>query len=458
MSRLFAVSNRVADPVGGKAAGGLAVGLLAALKQYGGVWFGWGGKIRQGDPSDPTIVRRGNISYATIDLFESDYDDYYNGYSNACLWPLCHYMLGFFRYERRFSEAYRKVNALFARKMLRLLEDDDFIWVHDYHLIPLAAELRRAGVTNPIGFFMHVPFPNIDVLRTLPDHLDILRALTCYDVIGFQTHNDVRSFTEGLAREGLLQARLDDGRFRADGREITVRAYPIGIDVDGVFRMASRSVRSATVSRTIEGLQGRGFIVGVDRLDYSKGLPERFRAFEQLLARYPETRNRLVFMQIAPPTRTGVRAYQDIRRELEQMAGHINGHYAEPDWVPIRYLNRGFSRSILMGLLRAANIGLVTPLRDGMNLVAKEFVAAQDPDNPGALVLSSLAGAAAELEEAVIVNPYDSEGMAEAIQQAANMPLDERRERHASMIDTLRRHDIDAWRTQFVDALQQSRG
>jgi trehalose 6-phosphate synthase len=241
LSRLFAVSNRVADPVGGKAAGGLAVGLLAALKQYGGVWFGWGGKIRQGDPSDPTIVRRGNISYATIDLFESDYDDYYNGYSNACLWPLCHYMLGFFRYERRFSEAYRKVNALFARKMLRLLEDDDFIWVHDYHLIPLAAELRRAGVTNPIGFFMHVPFPNIDVLRTLPDHLDILRALTCYDVIGFQTHNDVRSFTEGLAREGLLQARLDDGRFRADGREITVRAFPIGIDVDGVIRMASRS-------------------------------------------------------------------------------------------------------------------------------------------------------------------------------------------------------------------------
>lgn len=458
MSRLFAVSNRVADPVGGKTAGGLAIGLLAALKQHGGVWFGWGGETRQGDPSDPTIVRRGNISYATIDLFEADYDDYYNGYSNTSLWPLCHYMLGFFRYERRFSEAYRRVNALFARKMLPLLEDDDVIWVHDYHLIPLAAELRRAGVSNPIGFFMHVPFPNIDVLRTLPDHLDILRALTRYNVIGFQTHNDVRSFTEGLAREGLLQARLDDGRFRADGREITAKAFPIGIDVDGVIRMASRSVSSATVSRTVEGLHGRGFILGVDRLDYSKGLPERFRAFEQLLARYPETRNRLIFMQIAPPTRTGVRAYQDIRRELEQAAGHINGHYAEPDWVPIRYLNRGFSRSILMGLLRAANIGLVTPLRDGMNLVAKEFVAAQNPENPGALVLSSLAGAAVELDEAVIVNPYDSEGTAEAIQQAANMPLGERRERHASMIATLRRNDIDAWRTQFVDALLQSGG
>jgi len=458
LSRLVAVSNRVADPAGGKSAGGLAVGLLAALNEEGGLWFGWGGKTRHGEPSAPEIVKKGKIQYATIDLYESDFEDYYNGYSNICLWPLCHYMLGFFRFERRFQDAYRRVNALFARKLLPLLKDDDLIWVHDYHLIPLAAELRRAGVANPIGFFLHVPFPNIDVLRTLPGHLALLRNLTTYDVVGFQTANDVRNFTEGLAREGLLQAKLGHDRYRSGGREIVVAPFPIGIDVDGVARAAERSAISATVSRTIEGLAGRELILGVDRLDYSKGLPERFRAFEELLARYPDTRSRLVYMQFAPPTRTGVRAYQDIREELEQSAGHINGRFAEPDWIPIRYLNRGFSRNMLMGLMRSSGIGLVTPLRDGMNLVAKEYVAAQDPASPGALVLSTLAGAAAELDAAVLVNPFDIEGMAEGIQLAANMALAERRERHHAMLQVLRKNDIEAWRTRFVGTLESVRG
>ena len=454
LSRLVAVSNRVADLKGGKPSGGLAVGLLAALHQNGGLWFGWGGKTRRGEPSSPDIVRKGNIEYATIDLYEADFEDYYNGYSNICLWPLCHYMLGFFRFERRFQEAYRRVNALFARKLLPLLRDDDLIWAHDYHLIPLAAELRRAGVANPVGFFLHVPFPNIDVLRTLPGYIDLLRDLTRYDVIGFQTANDVRNFTEGLSREGLLQAKLGHDQFRSGGREITVAAFPIGIDVDGVIEMAEKSVTGATVGRTLDGLAGRELVLGVDRLDYSKGLPERFRAFEELLVRYPETRSRLVYMQFAPPTRTGVRAYQDIREELERVAGNINGRFAEPDWIPIRYLNRGFSRSMLMGLMRSAKIGLVTPLRDGMNLVAKEYVAAQDPQVPGALVLSTLAGAAAELESAIQVNPFDVEGMAEGIQQAANMPVKERRERYQAMIEVLRRNDIDAWRTRFVETLE----
>jgi trehalose 6-phosphate synthase len=273
-------------------------------------------------------------------------------------------------------------------------------------------------------------------------------------VIGFQTANDVRNFTEGLSREGLLQAKLGHDQFRSGGREITVAAFPIGIDVDGVIEMAEKSVTGATVGRTLDGLAGRELVLGVDRLDYSKGLPERFRAFEELLVRYPETRSRLVYMQFAPPTRTGVRAYQDIREELERVAGNINGRFAEPDWIPIRYLNRGFSRSMLMGLMRSAKIGLVTPLRDGMNLVAKEYVAAQDPQVPGALVLSTLAGAAAELEAAIQVNPFDVEGMAEGIQQAANMPVKERRERHQAMIDVLRKNDIDAWRTRFVETLE----
>ncbi|MGD8976544.1 MAG: trehalose-6-phosphate synthase [Gammaproteobacteria bacterium] len=457
MSRLIAVSNRVADPSTGKTAGGLAVGLLAALRKQGGVWFGWGGKTCKGEPSDPTVVRRGRVSYATVDIDETEFDDYYNGYSNGCLWPLCHYMLNFFQYERRFGVAYQRVNALFARKLRPMLREEDVIWAHDYHLIPLAGELRKAGVENPIGFFLHVPFPNIDVLRTLPGHRLILEMMTRYDVIGFQTSSDVRSFIEGLARVGFLEARLGYDRFRACGREFTAAAFPIGIDVPGVMQMAERSVKSATVKRTEQGLVGRDLIIGVDRLDYSKGLPQRFRAVGELLAKYPDTRGRLVFMQIAPPTRSGVRAYQEIREELEQLTGNINGRFAEPDWAPIRYLNRGFSRNMLMGMLRVARIGLVTPLRDGMNLVAKEFVAAQDPEDPGSLILSSLAGAAEELDAAVIVNPYDAEGVAEAIQRGANMPLGERQERYKSMLTQLQLNDISVWTERFLTALEAVR-
>jgi trehalose 6-phosphate synthase len=453
LSRLVAVSNRVADPKRGKSAGGLAVGLLAALRQRGGLWFGWGGQTCQGEPSDASVSKRGNISFATIDLFEADLDNYYNGYSNICLWPLCHYMLGFFRFERRFEDAYRRVNRLFARKLLPLLTDDDIIWIHDYHLIPLASELRRAGVSNPIGFFLHVPFPNFDVLRSLPGHVNLMRQLCEYDVVGFQTRNDVRNFVEGLDRTDLLEDTLGDTLYRATGRNVTVDAFPIGVDVDGIMRIAEKSVTSATVKRTLQGLAGRDLMIGVDRLDYSKGLPERFRAVEDLLVRYPDTRNRLVFMQFAPPTRTGVRAYQDIRESLERSAGHINGRFAEPDWVPIRYLNRGFSRNMLIGLMRSAQIGLVTPLRDGMNLVAKEYVAAQDPADPGALVLSTLAGAAAELKSAMLVNPFDVEGIAEGIQKAVNMSLSERRDRYHAMIDVLRENSIDAWRRRFIETL-----
>ena len=457
MSRLIAVSNRVADPSAGKTAGGLAVGLLAALRKKGGVWFGWGGRTCHGEPTDPTLVRRGKVSYATVDIDEAEFDDYYNGYSNGCLWPLCHYMLNFYHYERRFARAYQRVNALFARKLRPMLKPDDVIWAHDYHLIPLAGELRKADVANPIGFFLHVPFPNIDLLRTLPGHRLILEMLTRYDVIGFQTSSDVRSFIEGLERVGYLEARLGVDRFRACGRDFTAAAFPIGIDVPGVIQMAERSATSVTVNRMQAGLVGRGLIIGVDRLDYSKGLPERFRAFGELLAQYPDTRGEWVYMQIAPPTRGGVRAYQEIREELEQLAGNINGRFAEPDWAPIRYLNRAFSRSMLMGMLRVARIGLVTPLRDGMNLVAKEFVAAQNPDDPGVLILSSLAGAAEELDAAVIVNPYDKEGVAEAIQRAANMTLGERQERYRSMLNQLRSSDIEVWTDRFLTSLQAVR-
>jgi trehalose 6-phosphate synthase len=454
LSRLVAISNRVAAPSGSKTAGGLAVGILAALRQSGGIWFGWGGKTCHGEPSEPTLERRGEITFATIDIDEADFEGYYNGHCNGSLWPLFHYMLGIFKFERRHQEAYRRVNQTFARKLRPLLKPDDRIWVHDYHLIPLGAELRRAGVEQPIGFFLHVPFPGFDVLRTLPGHRQLLRELAQYDVVGFQTVLDCENFLGGLRSAGLGGERTADGRTIALERSILVGAFPIGIDVEEAQAEAATSIKASAVQRLARDLGERHLVIGVDRLDYSKGLPERFRAFESLLERHPASHRHLVFLQIASPTRTGVRAYEAIRHELEQSAGHINGRFAEPDWTPIRYINRGISRKMLMGYFRVAKIGLVTPIRDGMNLVAKEFVAAQHPGDPGTLVLSRLAGAAAELGDgALLVNPYDAVGVGDAILRAAEMPLAERRERHASMMRVLRGHDIHAWRKGFLDAL-----
>jgi trehalose 6-phosphate synthase len=454
LSRLVAISNRVAAPSGGKSAGGLAVGILAALRQSGGIWFGWGGKTCKGEPAEPKLERRGAVTFATIDISEADFEGYYNGYCNGSLWPLFHYTLGIFKFQRDHAEAYRRVNQTFVRKLRPLLQSDDRIWVHDYHLIPLAEELRHAGVTQPIGFFLHVPFPSFDVLRTLPGHYLLLQALTQYDVVGFQTIQDCENFLGGLRSTGLGGARGPDGRVSALDRVVQVDAFPIGIDVDEAQEQASASMRSSAVQRLAQDLGDRELVIGADRLDYSKGLPERFKAFETLLERHPASHRHLVFLQIASPTRTGVRAYQDIRHALEQAAGHINGRFAEPDWTPIRYINRGISRKMLMGYLRVAKVGLVTPIRDGMNLVAKEFVAAQDPADPGVLVLSRLAGAASELAEgAILVNPYDSVGVADAILKASEMPLEERRERRDLMVRVLREHDIHIWRKRFVDAL-----
>jgi trehalose 6-phosphate synthase len=456
LSRIVAVSNRVA--VGSKSSGGLAVGVLAALEEYGGVWFGWNGEVVNGAVPDPAIEQRGKVTYATMPLGRGDFDDYYNGFSNNILWPLFHFQLGMFRYDRRQFEAYCRVNALFARKLAPLLEPGDLIWVHDYHLILLAAELRRLGVEQPIGFFLHVPFPCLDVLRALPPYQSLLRALCAYDVVGFQTQRDLRSFEENLAQQDFGGVLIGDRRTRAKGRPVRADVFPIGIDVEGIGELAGKAVETAPIERMIKSLRDRQLVIGVDRLDYSKGLPERFRAYERVLEEHESLRGEVVFMQIAPPSRTGVRAYVEIRQQLEQTAGNINGRYAEMDWVPIRYLNRKYSRRTLMGLFRIARVAVVTPLRDGMNLVAKEFVAAQDPQDPGSLVLSTLAGAARELDAATLVNPYDIEEVADGIMRAMQMPLEERCERHEAMLRALKRNDITRWRTRFVETLGAAAG
>ncbi|HEY8521157.1 MAG TPA: trehalose-6-phosphate synthase [Gammaproteobacteria bacterium] len=457
MSRLVAVSNRVALPKRGRPAGGLAVGLLSALNTHGGVWFGWSGKTCEGESSEVKTTASGKITFATFDINEQEYDAYYNGFSNNTLWPLFHSLLGFFSYSRDHYDAYLRVNALFARRLLPLLQPDDIVWVHDYHLLPLAAELRRAGARQPIGFFLHVPFPSYDVLRALPRYDEILRALAVYDVVGVQTRRDLWALQDCFSKPEYDAIVNADGTIDAFGRRFRTGSFPIGIEVDACRALAEQNLSHPQVAKLAARLGRRKLMIGVDRLDYSKGLVLRFRAVESLLANYPAHRGEVVFMQIAPPTRTGVRTYREIRQELEQVSGHVNGLYADIDWTPIRYLNRSYDRGVIMALFRIARVGLTTPIRDGMNLVAKEYLASQDPDDPGVLVLSKLAGAAEELDAAVLVNPYDQQGVADAIARALEMPLAERRTRHRELLACLERNDVHNWSRSFLAALEGTR-
>ena len=456
MSRLVCVSNRISLPRKSAAPGGLAVGILSALKRTGGLWFGWGGETIDGDPGDPDIHIRDGVTYATVDLRQREFDMYYNGYANEVLWPLFHYFLKGMRYNSEQRDAYENVNRTFATKLLPMLEPRDVVWVHDYHLIPLGRLLREAGVTRPIGFFLHIPFPNIEMLRVLPSYAELLSDLTNYDVVGFQTENDLRGFHSGIEHLFGADAIKSDGRIRIGDRVLRAEVFPIGVDVDAVQDEATGAINTEVVRRMTDSLMGRSLMMGVDRLDYSKGLVERFNAYQHFLDTYPDNLGRITYIQIAPLSRSDVRAYVEIRQSLEQAAGRTNGRFADTDWTPIRYLNRNFPHATLMGFLRAAKVGIVTPLRDGMNLVAKEFVAAQDATDPGVLILSNLAGAARELSSALLVNPYDSRAVGHAIQAALSMTLPERRERHAAMMQVLRRNDIAAWTRRFVEALEQS--
>jgi trehalose 6-phosphate synthase len=453
MSRLVVVSNRVPLPHEKSRAGGLAVAMHAALSEQGGMWFGWSGRRIRGESGDKHVEQDGNITYCTIDLSWSDFEAYYNGFANRTLWPLLHFRMDLVDYSRETWAGYRRVNALFADRLVQELREDDIVWVHDYHLIPLALRLRERGVGNRIGFFLHVPMPSSDLLAALPSHREVFAALSSYDLVGFQTARDLERFQDYVRLFGggrvIAQGELETG----DGRRFRAGAFPISIDTAKIARQAVAAVRKPAVQKLRESLNDLQLAIGVDRLDYSKGLPERFRAFERHLDRHPEQRGHMTFLQIAPPSRGEVPEYQALRRELEGVSGHINGLHAAPDFTPLRYVNRNFPHDVLTGFYRLADVGLVTPLRDGMNLVAKEFVASQDPDDPGVLVLSRFAGAASELTEALQVNPYDLDGVADAIAQASAMPLAERKERWRAMMDWLLRHDIEAWRRSYLGAL-----
>ena len=430
--------------------------ISAALREYSGVWFGWSGQSTPHYTGQISMHRVNGVTVATIDLEEQDIDEYYNGYANRTLWPLFHYRIDLTQYERSYGAGYERVNARFADVLAPLIEPGDVVWVQDYHLIPLARELRARGVKNAIGFFLHIPWPARELILTLPRHRQLVESLFHYDVVGFHTEEWKNAFNSYVLYEaGGMQ--LTDGRVRAFGRMVRPQAFPIGIDPGAFVNLKRSAAGQESYERIIESKGGRKMLLGVDRLDYSKGIDERLLAYDRLLTENPELKREIFLLQISTATRSEVEAYQDMFAKLDALSGRINGAHAEMDWIPIRNVHRVHSREELAGIYRAADVALVTPLRDGMNLVAKEFVAAQDEADPGVLVLSRFAGAAAQMKDALIVNPFSQEDVADAIKKALAMPPAERRTRWRALMDGVEKDDIVAWRDNFVAALHAAR-
>lgn len=452
LSRLVLVSNRVQIPnERAPRAGGLAVALGSGLVP-GTLWFGWSGKRGPGGRT-PVLHEAEGVTYATIDVTDREYNEYYVGFSNGALWPLLHYRLDFLDFERHHYAGYRAVNAYFAEALAPLLRSDDLVWVHDYQLFLVGEELRAKGATQRIGFFLHIPFVPPEILEALPCGQELLRGMCAYDVIGFHTDEHRHAFLS-CVQTFLGITPQADGTFRYDGRLIRTISDPIGIDAEDFANLANRSSRGAEVRRIRESLFSRALAIGADRLDYSKGLPNRFRAFDRLLDRFPEHRGQISMLQVAARSREDVDRYLQLRRSLDRQVGDINGRYSEFDWIPIRYMTRALTRKSLAGFYRVARVGLVTPLRDGMNLVAKEYVASQTSADPGVLILSRFAGAAQELQEALIVNPFDADEVAEAINQALTMPLGERKERWQALRDRVWAGTPQRFTETFLEALR----
>ncbi|WP_395664853.1 trehalose-6-phosphate synthase [Methylocella sp.] len=456
VGRLIVASNRVPVPSnsGAPAAGGLAVALQAALRVRGGVWFGWSGKTAaEAESRDLAKKTVGPITFAVADLTRRDVEEYYHGFANRVLWPICHYRLDLAHMSERCAEGYFRVNEFFARRLARLVAPDDVIWIHDYHMIPLAEALRRQGVKNRIGYFHHIPWPAPATAQALPHYERLLRAFSAYDVVGFQTQPDADNFRDCLIEAAGAKPRAG-GRVEAYGRSFEVEAFPISIDPESFALEARLAERNSLVKRLRASLEGRDMIIGVDRLDYSKGIKHRIEAFGAYLEASPEAaKARVTMLQITPKSRSEVPEYARIQREVAEEVGQLNGKFGDVDWTPLRYINKPLSQSALAGLYRLAKVGLVTPLRDGMNLVAKEFVAAQPPEDPGVLVLSQFAGAAQELEAALLVNPYDIGATAAAIARAVAMPLGERQERWGDLMRVLRDNSIDHWTRRCLQAI-----
>ena len=455
---LVVVSNRVArgnanEPM----TGGLAAALLPVVEKSGAIWVGSSGRVRDGAQKEPfaEIEALGAGALAMLDLPAAHYGGYYEGFANSALWPALHSRADLIRASQDDYVSYREVNAFMARALLRFKKTDAVFWIQDYHFLALGAELRDLGVTQPVGFFLHTPWPAHDVIEGVPHHRELIEAMLAYDLIGFQTEDDCENFLGYLS--SCLGLESDDGVVTSRHGKSRVEVFPIGIDPQEFALQAAKAVSHPDVSRLRRSLHGEKLAIGVDRLDYSKGLLNRINAFDRMWTVQPALARTVSLLQIATPSRGAIEAYGNLQNDLAKLVSDVNGRHGEVDWTPIRYLNKGFSQTVLAGLYRTAQVGVVTPLHDGMNLVAKEYVAAQNPADPGVLVLSKFAGAANELDTALLVNPHDIDGMARTIATALGMPLQERRLRWEAMMEKLRHRTIQQWFAEFVEALQATR-
>jgi trehalose 6-phosphate synthase/phosphatase len=427
----------------GRAPGGLVTALDAALAERGGVWIGWPGLERHADDPPLVLPETPGVRYRAVDLTSREVSLYYGGFVNRTLWPLFHYFVARTRIDGATWRAYQRINARFAEAASDAAPSDSLMWVHDYQLMLVPALLRSHSPRRRIAFFLHIPFPAADVLRVLPWSRAVMRGLLGADLVGFQIGEHAEHFL--ICAERLLGCEVDRtrGLVHWEGRDVAVQSHPVSIDAAQMERLALRA------QPPVEGAPLA--ILGVDRLDYTKGIAERLLALEKLLERHGEWRRRVVFTQIVVPSRERVAEYQELKRSIDEIVGRVNGRFSDRGWAPINYLTRSYPPEELAGMYRAADVALVTPLRDGMNLVAKEYVAAQ-VDGNGVLVLSELAGAASELPEALIVNPYDIDAMADTIHRALAMPIEERRARMGALRDRVATNDAGLWLSRFLAA------
>jgi trehalose 6-phosphate synthase len=470
--RLIVVSNRLPivldlDTAGTwhieSGTGGLVTALGPVLRDRGGIWIGWLGTpgSRLPDKEDferllETGTRDTGFGLRYVNLTPEEVAGYYAGFSNNIIWPLFHEFTSLCDFDPEYWQAYKTVNANFARRVAEESGPSDYIWVQDYHLLLMASQLKEMECNRTTGFFLHIPFPPLDIFLKVPWRLQILEAMLEFDLIGFQTVRDMRNFKHCV--QNMIPDAAESGNggqvrtFRRPDREVRVGAFPISIDFQSFADMAAKQKQS---DQSVQGRREEDEtlnILGVDRLDYTKGIPQRLRAIGLLLEKHPELCRKIVFNQVLVPSRQDVDTYDQLKLEIEQLVGEINGLYSCEGWVPVHYQFRSLSREELVQTYRKADVCLVTPLKDGMNLVAKEYCACS-VDNTGALVLSEFAGTAAELSQgALLVNPYDRNGVAEALHQALTMPLEEQTSRMQCMRAIIRRSDIANWANTFLHA------
>jgi trehalose 6-phosphate synthase len=455
-ANLLVVSNRLPDdaPRGGESdrarnVGGLVSGLVPALAARGGTWLGWSGARRAGRPV-LAIDGTSRPARASFDLPPEWHALFYNGFANGSLWPIFHSFPGRARYAEAEWRAYEAVNGAFADHAARLVAPGGIVWAHDYHLLLLAKALRARGHWGPTGLFLHIPFPPVDLFETIPWANELIEGLLAFDLVGVHTRRYAESFVR--CAETLGGAIACESGVRVGRRTVRVGVFPLGIDA-AAFEPRDDG-GGGEIAELAEALRGRKLVLGVDRLDYTKGIVERLAAFGRMLELFPEWRGKVSMVQVAVPSRADVPEYAEQRRAIETAVGRINGEHGEAHWVPVRYVYRSYGRAQLARLYRAAHVGYVTPLRDGMNLVAKEYVAAQDAADPGVLLLSRFAGAAEELHRALLTNPYDTCGMARDLARALAMDRRERIERHHALSAAVRRSPPEAWAARVLGELE----